>query len=242
MSVQWTLVACFLYAEIALVVLLILPFISAKTWQKFFKSRFLRSIESQANLYFMVFIVILVLLFIDSVREMSKYTSDKIQDSGHGHLDAEMQHSMKLFRAQRNFYIAGFALFLCLVVRRLVVLIGTQAQLEAQAEASIKQAKGASQHSRQLLEQLSTSQSRDNLNNENEGNKKIEKQENELRKLREDLATAKEDAVKYRVNCDAMRKQAESVSEEYDRLRVEHERLQRDFERQSNSGDHKKDK
>lgn len=33
----------------------------------------------------------------------------------HQHLDAEMQGSMRLFRAQRNFYISGFALFLSLV-------------------------------------------------------------------------------------------------------------------------------
>lgn len=64
MSIQWTLVAGVLYFEIVLVVLLLLPFLRPRTWQKFFKSRFLRSIESQANLYFMVFIVILTLLFL----------------------------------------------------------------------------------------------------------------------------------------------------------------------------------
>jgi len=242
MSVQWTLVAVFLYVEIAFVVLLLVPFISSKTWQKFFKSRFLRSIESQANLYFMVFIVILVLLFVDSIREMSKYSSEKVHDSDHGHLDAELQHSMKLFRAQRNFYIAGFALFLCLVIRRLVVLIGCQAQLEAQAEASIKQAKGASQHSKQLLEQLSTTQTSRETLNENEGNKKIEKQEQDLRKMREELASAKEELIRYRVNCESMKKQAEAVSEEYDRLLVEHDKLQREYNKLSNVDDFKKDK
>jgi len=242
MSVQWTLVATFLYAEIAFVILLLLPFISARTWQKFFKSRFLRSIESQANLYFMVFIIILVLLFIDSIREMSKYSSEKIHDSDHGHLDAELQHSMKLFRAQRNFYIAGFALFLCLVVRRLVILISLQASLEAQAEASLKQAKGASEHSKQLMQQMSGTAAGDNLVNDNEGNKKIEKQELELRKLREDFATAKEELIRYRVNCDSMKKQSEAVSSEYDRLRVEHEKLQREYNKLSNVDDVKKDK
>lgn len=64
MSIQWTLVAGILYFEIALVALLLLPFLRPRTWQKFFKSRFLISIENQANLYFMVFIVILVLLFL----------------------------------------------------------------------------------------------------------------------------------------------------------------------------------
>jgi len=190
----------------------------------------------------MVFIVILVLLFIDSIREMSKYTHDKVHDLDHGHLDAELQHSMKLFRAQRNFYIAGFALFLCLVIRRLIVLIGSQAQLEAQAEASIKQAKGASQHSRQLLEQLSSTQTSKELLNENEGNKKIEKQEQDLRKMREELASAKEELIRYRVNCDSMKKQAEAVSEEYDRLLVEHDKLQREYNKLSNVDDRKKDK
>lgn len=45
---------------------------------------------------------------------------------GHQHLNVEMQGSMRLFRAQRNFYISGFALFLSLVIRRLVTLISTQ--------------------------------------------------------------------------------------------------------------------
>ena len=48
---------------------------------------------------------------------MRKYSDDP-QDTGHthrdGHLDVQMQTHMRLFRAQRNFYISGFALFLCL--------------------------------------------------------------------------------------------------------------------------------
>lgn len=64
MSIQWTLVAGVLYAEILLVTLLLLPFLKPRTWQKFFKSRFLLSLESQANLYYMAFVVILVLLFL----------------------------------------------------------------------------------------------------------------------------------------------------------------------------------
>ena len=54
------------------------------------------------------------------------------------------QMHMRLFRAQRNFYISGFALFLCLVIRRLVALISTGATLEAEKEAAMKQATSAS--------------------------------------------------------------------------------------------------
>jgi B-cell receptor-associated protein 31 len=98
--------------------------------------------------------------------------------------------------------------------------------LEAKAEASLKQAEGASEYSKQLMQQMSGTAAGDNLVNDNEGNKKIEKQESELRKLREDLANAKEELIRYRVNCDSMKKQAEAVSTEYDRLLVEHDKLQ----------------
>lgn len=173
---------------------------------------------------------------------MRKYSSEKDHDADHGHLDAELQHSMKLFRAQRNFYIAGFALFLCLwvyliliviviiitftfsVIRRLVILISDQAQLTAQSEALLKQAKGASAHASQILEQSTKSKSRnDSVSSDNRQN---ELHEQQLRKLREELANAKEELVKYRVNCESMKKQAQAVSEEYDRLIVEHEKLQ----------------
>lgn len=64
-----------------------------------------------------------------------------------------MQHSMRLFRAQRNFYISGFAIFLSLVIRRLISLITSQAQLLAQSEASMKQAQSATAAARSLLSQ-----------------------------------------------------------------------------------------
>lgn len=232
MSVQWTLVAAFLYVEIALVILLLLPFISAKGWQRLFKSKFLNSLANQANLYFMVFVVLLVLLFIDSIREMKKYSFDREHDLEHGHLDAELQHSMKLFRAQRNFYIAGFALFLCLVIRRLVTLLTAQATLESQHEAALKQAKSASEAAQKLMKSnAASSKSGDRPENvENEGNKKLEQQEKELRKMREELSEAKEQITRLKIDKDSIKTQADNVSKEYDRLMKEHEKLQRKYD------------
>ena len=54
---------------------------------------------------------ILVLFFLDAIREMQKYGSEEEQQKSVGtatHLDAQMQVHMRLFRAQRNFYIAGY--------------------------------------------------------------------------------------------------------------------------------------
>jgi B-cell receptor-associated protein 31 len=39
MSLHWTLIAGFLYLEIGVVVLLMVPFVSSRTWHAVFKSR-----------------------------------------------------------------------------------------------------------------------------------------------------------------------------------------------------------
>lgn len=77
------------------------------------------------------------------------------------HLQLELQHSMRLFRAQRNFYISGFSIFLTLVIRRLVILISAQAQLLAQSEASMRQAQSATTAARSLLSQQKTNDDKD---------------------------------------------------------------------------------
>lgn len=69
---------------------------------------------------------------------------------------------MRLFRAQRNFYISGFSIFLTLVIRRLVILISSQAQLLAQSEASMRQAQSATTAARSLLSQQKTDATGDN--------------------------------------------------------------------------------
>merc|ERR1711893_144038 len=43
---------------------------------------------------------------------------------------------MRLFRAQRNFYIVGFTLFLCLVIKRLLELIIANDNIEAEADGA----------------------------------------------------------------------------------------------------------
>ena len=55
-------------------------------------------------------VAILILFFLDAIREMQKYSTEELQQQkagGMSHLDAQMQMHMRLFRAQRNFYIAG---------------------------------------------------------------------------------------------------------------------------------------
>lgn len=232
MSLQWTLVAGFLYAEMAVVLLLMLPIVSASMWQRFFKSRFLKSLAAYANFYFSAFFVVLLLLFLDSLRQMHKYANARDQELDHGHLDAELQQSMKMFRAQRNCYIAGFALFLAPVIRRIGSLLSKQAQLAASAEASIKQAQSASETAEKLMREKERSGAGDN-----KANSMKEELENEIKFLKDQLVVVKEELVSTKRNLTSVVDQAAGTNREYDRLMKEHEELQRKVQVQEDKKD-----
>lgn len=92
MSIQWTIIASFLYLEVAVVLLLVLPVANPKRWQRIFRSRFLAVLNSQASLYFSVLLFVLVLFLLDAIREMMKYSNSETYDKSHGHaLNIEMQ-------------------------------------------------------------------------------------------------------------------------------------------------------
>jgi len=177
-------------------------------------------LESQLIYYFYVLVTILVLFFLDAIREMRKYSDDP-QDSSHshhdGHLDVQMQTHMRLFRAQRNFYISGFALFLCLVIRRMVTLLSNNACLDVEKEAAMKQAQSASRAAEELMK---------GGDGAGELKEKLAQRELELNKALKDVAS--------------MKTQAENLSSEYDRLCDEKNALERKLAIQGD-GDKKDD-
>jgi len=220
MSLHWTIIAGFLYGEIAATLLLLIPFISPRAWNKLFKSRLLKGLENQLIYYFYVLVTILVLFFLDAIREMRKY-SDNPEDAGHahrdGHLDIQMQTHMRLFRAQRNFYISGFALFLCLVIKRMVSLLSANACLDVEKVAAMKQAQSASRAAEELMKGGEA---------DTEMKAKLTETEKELSKALKDVAS--------------MKTQAENLSAEYDRLCDQKNALERKLAIQG-TGDKKDD-
>ncbi|XP_047350588.1 B-cell receptor-associated protein 31-like isoform X3 [Vespa velutina] len=221
MSLQWSLVASFLYIEMIIVLLLILPIMSPTKWQKFFKSRFAQSLSYQSSTIFYIIIVILVLFWLDSVREMVKYSTVGERAGEHAHLDAEMQGNMKLFRAQRNFYISGFSLFLSIVIQRLSKLISTQAQLLAQNEAAMRQAQSATTTARSLLSQKPSGESAQNDSNEAH-DKAVSELKNQIKELQAKKIELENELTKEKKDKEAIKSQAESLTKEYDRLSAEH--------------------
>lgn len=224
MSLQWTLIAGFLYIEVAIVLLLVLPVASPTRWQKFFKSRFLQSLNNQASIYFVVLLGVLVLFLLDAIREMRKYSTSLDHTDHHHQLNVEMQENMRLFRAQRNFYISGFALFLSLVIRRLVILISTQASLLAQNEAAMRQAQSATTTARSLLSQRTIGESAQNDSNEAH-DKAVSELKTQIKELQAKNQELESNLTKEKKDKEAIKSQAESLTKEYDRLTKEYTKL-----------------
>lgn len=217
MSLQWTLIATFLYFEIGIVLLMVLPVASPKRWQRVFKSRILQLVSAQASVYFLVLLGVLVMFLLDAIREMHKYSSEP--ESTHHQLEVEMQGNMRLFRAQRNFYISGFSLFLALVIRRLVTLISAQATLLAQAEANMRQAQSATIAARSLLAEKGAGEAAQNDSNET--------YTREISSLKAKLSLVQDELAKEKLDKSALKSQADGLNKEYDRLTENYSQLQK---------------
>ncbi|XP_037818093.1 B-cell receptor-associated protein 31 isoform X1 [Lucilia sericata] len=217
MSFVWTLIDAFLFTEIVIVLLLVLPVASATRWNRFFKSKFLAMLAQQAQIYIFILIGVLVLFLLEAIREMTKFSKQELGEEAQ--LDMKMQHSMRLFRAQRNFYISGFAIFLVLVIKRLVSLISQQAQLLAQSEASLKQAQSASTAVRNIMsENTKVEKAKEAVEDKNV--KEISQLKERIHELTSELNREKKDK-------EALKSQAESLNKEYDRLTEEFSKLQK---------------
>jgi len=231
MTIQWVSVAAFLYAEIGLGFLLSLGIISNARWKSIFTSRVLTLIAQHGTFLFSAFVLMLAVLFCDSVWSTYKLSKvDTHQLDLRNNPQAEIQMHMKLFRAQRNLYITGFSLFMLIILRRLIMLISKQAQLEASSEAALKQAQGASEQARKLLaenEELLKGNRQQAASNvqEAEHDKKemlelVETLKEELNETTNRLEVAEKDL-------DAMKTQSEGLHREYDRVLDINNRLEK---------------
>jgi len=207
-------------------VILLLPIISPQRWNRIFRSKILHSLGTQTALYFYGLFGLLALLFLDAIREMRKYSSEEYDLNLNP--KAEMQAHMKLFRAQRNFYISGFALLLSAIIRRITTLLSTQAMLMAENEAALKQAANASKAASAIIDSQTSSGSGKKSGDDGGDASKLQK---EIKAIREELAASLRDK-------EVLKSQADNTNKEYDRLLKEHEKLQKKL---SIAGGDKKD-
>jgi len=175
--------------------------------------------------------IILTLSFVYSVffslirsRELRKYAGAEMTDRTTPH--AEAHAHMKQFRSQRNFYIAGFALFLWFVIKRLIGLLSAVAREMADSNAARKQAEGAHRH----LEGLKTNDPSKIDPREipvTSGNppRYIDPKQHDA-----EVEQYKQEALKAREDIETLREQYESTIKEYDNLKSDHQKLQNKIE------------
>ncbi|XP_030404462.1 B-cell receptor-associated protein 29 [Gopherus flavomarginatus] len=231
MTFQWTAVASFLYAEIGVILLLCVPFISPLRWQKIFMIPLWNKIANYWNKAFLTIIVLLIVLFLDAIREVKKYsTAHGTEKAANINPNAYDHIQMKLFRSQRNLYISGFSLFLWLVLRRTVTLItqlakemGIQVAMEIQVANTNKAARKYMEENEKLQQALNEKGKCENEQALEEDNKKLRK---ETEKLKAELKQTLNALSKATNEVTAIKKQSEGLKREYDRLMKEHERLQ----------------
>ncbi|KAM6937891.1 B-cell receptor-associated protein 29 [Xenentodon cancila] len=225
MTLQWTAVAFFLYAEIVINLILCIPFISAQRWRLVFSWRIWSWLSPYWNKCFIAMIAALIVLFIDAIREVQKYSSPEPMQDAKMNPNLYDHVYMKLFRAQRNLYICGFSLFLWLMMRRIVTLLShtavtleNSAGLEAQVDSALKTAKRHQEDNQTLKQALL----------EGEESMLATKQQLKLEaeKLAGQLKAAEEAVRRSHAELEAMKRQAKGLAQEYDRLLREHHQLQ----------------
>ncbi|XP_078536409.1 B-cell receptor-associated protein 29-like [Lissotriton helveticus] len=239
MTFQWTAVASFLYAEVAALLILCIPFISPHRWQKIFKFNLWNTIAAYWNKAFLAIIIILIVLFLDAVREVRKYSATQVLDKDAKLFPNSYDHiHMKLFRSQRNLYISGFSLFLWLVLRRVVTLITQLAHELASNGALNTQVDHANGAAKKYMEENEKLKKALNVNKRNENDYLVEaenkKHKEEIEKLKKTLDTTSKALHNSETETTALKKQFEGLTREYDRLIHEHEQLQRVVEGEHN--------
>ncbi|XP_075713384.1 B-cell receptor-associated protein 29 [Rhinoderma darwinii] len=242
MTFQWTAVAMFLYGEVGVILILCIPFISPSRWKKIFRFQLWSKISPYWNKAFLSIIVILIVLFLDAVREVRRYSVNPEIDKSAKLYSNTFDHlHMKLFRAQRNLYISGFSLFLWLVLRRvtnLIVQLATGMEscdsLKAQVENNNEAAKKYMEDNEHLKKVLDSNKVNDNEQKIKRDNEILK---NEIEKGKEELQRMTEALSKSQAEIFALKKQSEGLTREYDRLIREHELLQNTIQEQDSKKD-----
>ncbi|XP_042324093.1 B-cell receptor-associated protein 29-like isoform X2 [Sceloporus undulatus] len=230
MTFQWTAVAGFLYAEIVILLFLCIPIISPLRWQKVFSITVWSRLANIWNKAFLTIIVLLIVLFLDAVRDVRKYSSlQSSEKTSHTMPNAFDHIQMKLFRAQRNLYLSGFSLFLWLVLRRTIFLITmlakemrTQVALETEVANASEVAKKYLEENEKLQKALKKKRYCDGESLSDEVNEELKQ---EVKMLRAELKKYSHALTKSAAEMTAVKKQSEDLKKEYDNLTEEHQKM-----------------
>ncbi|CAH8866147.1 unnamed protein product [Trichobilharzia szidati] len=221
----WHLVSAFLFGEGFIVLMMILPLFSSRTWSRFFKFGIIQKIAVNSSFYFNLFLVMLACALAEAIR--NSWTQKQAYNTLKAHPyelrpETESLYLMRMFRAQRNLYICGFSLFTWFVLRRLVCLLSEHAQMSASMEASIKQAKSASEAAQRMLSDTKVTDS----DTEDVYPDTVEALKDELSNLKKKFESEEQAHKQTKRDLETLKKQSLQTNIEYDRVTQECQKLQ----------------
>ncbi|KFO90818.1 B-cell receptor-associated protein 29, partial [Buceros rhinoceros silvestris] len=220
MTFQWTAVATILYGEIGVILVLCLPFISPLRWQKIFMIPLWSKMAVFWNKMFLTIIVLLIVLFVDAVREVRKYSAV--------HVTEKTANASAFDHIQINLYLSGFSLFLWLVLRRIVTLLtqlakgmASHAALETQVNDATEAAKKYMAENERLQEALSEkgSNKKESVEATDEKLKKeVEHLKAELQKTSTALHKANKEVAEVKMHSEGLKREYDNLVKEYEQL------------------------
>uniref|UniRef100_A0A914UVF0 Endoplasmic reticulum transmembrane protein n=1 Tax=Plectus sambesii TaxID=2011161 RepID=A0A914UVF0_9BILA len=140
-NLQWSALTAILIVEIFFVILLLIPWISPKVWHAFFHSELVQRIVHWKYFEAGLRIVAagLVLFLCDAIRSIYVYGQTKDVQAASPIMstaDKDALINMRVYQAERNFFIVGFDLFFGIILKRLITLICLEAELIAEADGT----------------------------------------------------------------------------------------------------------
>ncbi|NXN99500.1 BAP29 protein, partial [Rhinopomastus cyanomelas] len=197
-------------------------------WQKIFMFPLWSKMAVFWNKVFLTIIVLLIVLFLDAIREVRKYSSVHVTEkAANVNANAIDYVQMKLFRSQRNLYLSGFCLFLWLVLRRISTLLtqlakgmASRAALETQVNDATEAAKKYMAENERLQEALSEKGSGKNKDAVEATNEKlkmeVERLKAELQNTWSVLRKANNEATRIKKDFEDLKKENDNLMKEYE--------------------------
>ncbi|ODM98789.1 B-cell receptor-associated protein 29 [Orchesella cincta] len=134
MGYWWYGTSWFVHFQVIVVLLILSPFARPKFWANILGCRIIGFINDKLwNIYLMIGTPSL-LVFLDSIRELHKHST--IDYDLYGDPITRKDARIAMLQAQRNYYISGAAVILCMIVPRLLSILRENGDLSIRSDAT----------------------------------------------------------------------------------------------------------
>lgn len=129
---------------------MLLPIIEPNCWSRLFKSQLVKRLQQNTMRFFYLLLGVLTICLASAYLDTQRFSQ---MEEKNAQMKFDIVRENHFLKAQRNLYISGFAIFLIMVLKRIIALISIVNQLLAQSDAAIKQAQSASKAAESMIDE-----------------------------------------------------------------------------------------